>query len=103
MLVLSDQVIQRLNEITLIVETKNKLNDSDIAQIKNMFYEILRKGKNYDVEEIESCLSEIKNWKNNNLIIRITNLAHYVQDKFEQTSKFRIIKEYNEESCECNN
>ncbi|NIP61380.1 MAG: hypothetical protein GWN01_14145 [Nitrosopumilaceae archaeon] len=96
---LSNAVIQTLNEIESIVGKKDELADSEIEQIKDLFYEILKKGTNYDVEEIESWFSKEKGWKNKDLVVRITNLSHYVQNKFEQTSKFRII---DKDSCGCN-
>ena len=97
---LSNDVIIRLNEITTNVENKNSLSDSDLEYIKKTFKEILENNQTYNVEEIESWFEMEGSWKNKKSIIRITNLAHYTQSKYEQTDKFHVLS--NDDSCSCN-
>src|SRR3989304_5915533 len=49
--------------------------------------------------EDENIPKKTKRKKNKNSIIRITNMAHYIQEKYEQANKFRILSD--ERSCKC--
>ena len=97
---LTNNVIIKLNEITTMVEDKNKLTEKDIDEIKEIFKEILKKGERYDVDDIESWFENEGTWSNKKSRIRITNLSHYVQDKYDQTSRLKMISD--EDSC-CGN
>ena len=96
---LTNDVIIKLNEITTNVEDKNSLKESEIEDIKKIFKNILEQGQTYNVEEIESWFDNEGSWKNKKSIIRIINLAHYTQSKFEQTDRFRVLS--NDDSCSC--
>ena len=95
---LLNYTIQRLNEITTNVENKNKLSSNDEAIIKQIFNEINKKGELYDVSEIESWFENEGSWKIKGPRVRITNLANYVQDKYQQTAHLRIISD---DDCGC--
>ena len=99
---LTNNVIIKLNEITTLVEDKNNLQESDIEAIKEIFQNILKEGFDYNVEEVESWFENEGSWKNKEIRTRITNLSHYIQNKYEQTARFRILSN-NEESCGCGN
>lgn len=99
---LTNNVIIKLNEITTIVEDKNNLKETEIEEIKSIFKNILNNGERYDIDDIESWFENEGTWNNKSVRTRITNLSHYIQDKFEQTSKLRMISD-NEESCSCGN
>ena len=99
---LTNNVIIKLNEITTLVENKNLLNKHEIEEIKEIFQKILKNGDIYEIEEIESWLELEGTWKNKQVIIRLANIAHYVQTKFEHTSKFQIISNDHDE-CSCGN
>ena len=96
---LTNNVIIKLNEITTMTLDKNSLKTEDEELIKKIFLELLQKGENYNVDEIESWFENEGSWKNKKSIIRITNMSHYVQEKFQQTSKFRVLS--NDNSCDC--
>jgi len=96
---LTNNVIIQLNEITSMVTDKNSLKSEDENFIKNVFKKILEQGEIYNVEEIESWFKNEGSWKNRNLITRITNMSHYIQQKYEQTNKFNILND--EHSCRC--
>ena len=96
---LTNNVIIKLNEITMMVTDKNSLKPEDETMIKEIFMKILESGENYNVDEIESWFVNEGTWKNKKSIIRITNMSHYIQEKFQQGNKFRIIS--NENSCDC--
>ena len=96
---LTNNVIIKLNEITMMVPDKNSLKSEDETMIKEIFMKILESGENYNVDEIESWFVNEGTWKNKKSIIRITNMSHYIQEKFQQGNKFRIIS--NENSCDC--
>lgn len=97
---LTNNVIIKLNELTTFIEDKNALKENEIEEIKKIFKEMLKNGENYNVEEIESWLENEGTWNNKQIRNRITNLSHYVQSKFEQTNKFRIISN-EKDSCSC--
>lgn len=99
---LTNNVIIKLNEITTLIEDKNNLKEQEIVEIKEIFNEILKSGERYDVDDIESWFENEGTWSNKASRIRITNLSHYVQDKFEQTARLKIISN-DEDSCSCGN
>ena len=99
---LTNNVIIKLNEITTLIEDKNNLKEQEIKEIKEIFNEILKSGERYDVDDIESWFENEGTWSNKASRIRITNLSHYVQDKFEQTARLKIISN-DEDSCSCGN
>jgi hypothetical protein len=96
---LTNNVIIQLNEITTMVTDKNSLKSEDENFIKSVFKKILEQGEIYNVEEIEAWFKNEGSWKNRNLITRITNMSHYIQQKYEQTNKFNILND--EHSCSC--
>ena len=96
---LTNNVIIQLNEITTMMTNKNSLKPKDEEFIKVIFKKILECRETYNVEEIESWFKNEGTWKNKNSIIRITNMAHYIQEKYEQANKFRILSD--ERSCKC--
>ena len=85
-----------------MIEDKNNLKEQQIEEIKEIFNEILKSGERYDVDDIESWFENEGTWSNKASRIRITNLSHYVQDKFEQTARLKIISN-DEDSCSCGN
>ena len=97
---LTNDVILKLNEITTMVEDKTSLKDVEIEQIKDIFKKILQKGQRYDVEDIESWFENEGTWSNKKVRVRIANLSHYVQSKYEQLDKFRVLSN-NNDSCGC--
>ena len=99
---LTNNVIIKLNEITTLVEDKNNLQKEEIEEIKLIFKEILEGGERYDVDDIESWFENEGTWSNKASRVRITNLSHYVQDKFDQTARLKIISE-GDDSCSCGN
>ena len=90
---LTNNVIIKLNEITTMIEDKHNLKEKDIEEIKIIFKTILDSGERYDVDDIESWFENEGSWTNKNSRVRVTNLSHYVQNKFEQTAGFRIISD----------
>ena len=90
---LTNNVIIKLNEITTIVEDKNNLKESEIEEIKIIFKKIIEDGERYDLDDIESWFENEGSWTNKASKIRVTNLAHYVQNKFQQTLKLKIISD----------
>jgi len=95
---LTNNVIIKLNEITTIIEDKNNLKDSEIDAIKKIFQMIIEDGERYDLDDIESWFENEGSWTNKASKIRITNLAHYVQNKSQQTLKLKIISD---DDCDC--
>ena len=85
-----------------MVEDKNNLKDSEIQEIKSIFKELLEKGEFYDVDDIESWFENEGTWSNKTSRVRITNLSHYIQDKFQQTARLRMISD-GDDSCSCGN
>ena len=90
---LTNNVIIKLNEITTIVEDKNKLTEKEIEEIKSIFRDILNSGERYDVDDIESWLENEGSWSNKASRIRVINLSHYIQNKYEQTARLRVISD----------
>ena len=95
---LDNSIIIRLNEITTFVQNKNELSEDDESVIKQIFKEINESGVSYDVDEIEIWFENEGSWKNKDVRIRITNISHYAQTKYEQTNKFRMVSD---DSCGC--
>lgn len=97
---LTNNVILKLNEITTMVEDKNNLNESEIEEIKTIFKTIIEESEQYDLDDIESWFENEGSWTNKGSRTRVTNLAHYVQNKFQQTLKLKIISD---DDCNCGN
>lgn len=97
---LTNNVILKLNEITMIVDNKNDLKESEIEEIKTIFKKVIEEGETYDLDDIESWFENEGSWTNKATRIRISNLAHYVQNKFQQTLKLKIISD---DDCGCGN
>lgn len=95
---LTNNVIIKLNEITTMIINKDLLTPQDESFIKEIFIKLLKDGENYNVDEIESWFKNEGTWKNKKSIIRITNMSHYIQEKFEQAKKFQILS--NDKSCD---
>ncbi len=97
---LTNNVIIKLNEITSLIEDKNNLKESEIEEIKIIFKTIIEDGERYDLDDIESWFENEGSWTNKTSRIRVTNLSHYVQNKYEQTLKLKIISD---DDCNCDN
>ena len=95
---LTNNVIIKLNEITAMIEDKNNLKDSEIEEIKIIFKTVIEDNERYDLDDIESWFENEGSWTNRASRIRVTNLAHYVQNKFQQTLKLKIISD---DDCSC--
>lgn len=97
---LSGSVINSLNEITKQITGKEDLSDDDAEMIKHVFYKILSGGSRYDVDEIESWFANEAGLTSKRTVIRITNMSHYVQSRFEQNpKKFKMLS--NDDECGC--
>jgi hypothetical protein len=97
---LTNQVIILLNEITANVQNKKSLSPQDEIFIKDTFGKMLNFGQRYDVDEIESWFDNEGSWTHKPTIIRITNMSHYVQSRFEQApKKLRLISD--SDGCGC--
>ena len=90
----------KLNEITTLVEDKNNLKEYEIEEIKTIFKELIKNGERYDLDDIESWFENEGSWTSKNSKVRIVNLAHYIQNKFQQTLKLNIISD---DDCSCGN
>lgn len=100
MMPLTNQVIMLLNEITTQVQNKKALTPQDESLIKETFNKMLSCGQYYNVEEIESWFENEGTWTHRPTIIRITNMSHYVQSRFDQTpKKLNVIKEPDDCGC----
>ena len=99
MMPLTNQVIIMLNEITTQVQNKKSLTMQDEVLIKETFNKILSSGQYYDVDEIESWFDNEGTWTHKPTIIRITNMSHYVQSRFEQAPK--KLKMVSDDNCGC--
>jgi hypothetical protein len=97
---LSNNVIIKLNEITSQVSDKKSLSENDESLIKNVFAKILESGGTYDVDEIEAWFESEGTWNHKPTIIRLTNMSHYVQQRFWQSpKKLRVVSDH--EKCGC--
>ncbi|MBS3922218.1 MAG: hypothetical protein KGZ37_03615 [Nitrosarchaeum sp.] len=90
---LTNNVIIKLNEITTLVEDKSNLAQKEIEEIKTIFKDIIKSGDRYDVDDIESWFENEGSWTNKASRVRVINISHYVQDKYEQTVRLRIISD----------
>ena len=95
---LTNNVIIKLNEITTLIEDKNNLKESEIEEIKTIFKTIINDGERYDLDDIESWFENEGSWTNKASRIRVTNLSHYIQNKFQQTLNLKIISD---DDCNC--
>jgi hypothetical protein len=95
---LTNNVIIKLNEITTLIEDKNNLKESEIEEIKTIFKTIINDGERYDLDDIESWFENEGSWKNKASRLRVTNLSHYIQNKFQQTLNLKIISD---DDCNC--
>jgi hypothetical protein len=97
---LANQVIMMLNEITSNIKNKQELNSQDEIFIKDTFKRILESGQHYNVDEIESWFENEGSWTHRPTIIRVTNMSHYVQSRFEQApKKLKMVSD--NDSCGC--
>jgi len=90
---LTNNVIIKLNEITTMIDDKNNLKEQEIEEIKLIFKTILNNGERYDVDDIESWFENEGSWTNKQTRVRVINLSHYIQDKYEQTARLKIISD----------
>jgi hypothetical protein len=90
----------KLNEITSFVEDKKNLQEQEIEEIKLIFKELIENGERYDLDDIESWFENEGSWTEKSSRVRITNLAYYVQNKFQQTLKLNILSD---DDCSCGN
>lgn len=97
---LTNQIIMVLNEITTNIQNKKSLSVEDENYIKSKFGEILQSGQYYDVDEVESWFDNEGSWTSKPTIVRITNMSHYIQARFEQApKKLRMVSD--DENCGC--
>ena len=96
---LTNDIIIRLNEITTSVSSKKNLSQDDENMIKNIFKSIVEDGGRYDVYEIESWFSLEGSWKDKSVVVRIMNMAHYQQTKYEEKNKLKFVSD----DCNCEN
>jgi len=90
---LTNNVIIKLNEITAMIEDKSNLKEREIEDIKSIFRDILKSDERYDVDDIESWFENEGSWSNKASRIRVINLSHYIQDKYEQSVRLKIISD----------
>ncbi len=95
---LANSIIIKLNQITEMIPDKSSLNEGEIAGIKKIFQEALSGGERYDAEEIESWLENEGSWNSRQIRVRIANLSHYVQSRYEQGGRFKMMPD---DSCGC--
>ena len=69
-----------------------------LRKLKLFFRELVKKNERYDLDEIEFWFENEGSWKIKESRVRITNLANYVQDKYQQTAHLRIISD---DDCGC--
>ena len=97
---LTNNVIIKLNEITALVEDKDKIKENEVEEIRNIFQDIINSGERYDLDDIEAWFENEGSWSSKPSRVRITNLAHYVQNKSQQSLKLNIISD---DDCSCGN
>ena len=97
---LTNTVIIKLNEITTMIEDKTNLTENEVEEIKKIYKRLIEDGERYDVDDIESWFENEGSWNNKAIRTRITNLAHYVQNKSQQSMKLNIISD---DDCGCGN
>ena len=88
---LANDIIIRLNEITASVSSRKHLSQDDESMIKNIFKSIVESGGRYDVYEIESWFALEGSWKDKSIVVRIMNIAHYQQTKYEEKNKLKFV------------
>ena len=81
-----------------MVEDKSKISEQEVEEIKIIFRELVKKNERYDLDEIEFWFENEGSWKIKESRVRITNLANYVQDKYQQTAHLRFISD---DDCGC--
>ena len=96
---LTNNVIIKLNEITTLIQDKNNLKDYETEEIKTIFKTMIENGERYDLDDIESWFENEGSWTDKASRVRVTNLAQYIQNKFQQTLKLKIISD---DDCGCN-
>jgi hypothetical protein len=99
---LTNNVIIKLNEITTMVEDKSELSESDVEEIKLIFKKLVESNERYDLDEIEFWFENEGSWTTRAPRVRITNLASYVQDKYQQTAHLRVLSN-DDDDCGCGN
>ena len=72
---LTNEVIMKLNQITMLVQDKSNLQKDEIEEIKTIFKNMLEKGQDYNVEEIESWFENEGTWKSKKSNGKIKNAA----------------------------
>ncbi len=97
---LTNNVIIKLNEITTMVEDKDNLKEEEIEEIKSIFKKIIETGERYDVDDLESWFENEGTWNEKTSRNRIVNLAHYVQNRAQNSMKLNIISD---DDCSCGN
>lgn len=96
---LTNDIIMKLNEITISVSSKKNFTQDDESVIKNIFKSIVEGGGRYDVNEIESWFALEGSWKDKSVVDRIVNMAHYQQTKYEEKNKLKFVSD----DCNCEN
>ena len=96
---LTNDIIMKLNEITISVSSKKNFTQDDESVIKNIFKSIVEGGGRYDVNEIESWFALEGSWKDKSVVDRIVNMAHYQQTKHEEKNKLKFTSD----GCSCGN
>ena len=88
------QVIGILFEVIKRLQANNDLDEE--------YFQIISKEDKNDIriDEIEFWFENEGSWTTREPRIRITNLANYVQDKYQQTAHLRIISD---DDCGCGN
>jgi len=76
-----------------MIEDKSNLKEREIEDIKSIFRDILKSDERYDVDDIESWFENEGSWSNKASRIRVINLSHYIQDKYEQSVRLKIISD----------
>ena len=69
-----------------------------LRKLKLFLENWLKTNERYDLDEIEFWFENEGSWKTKEPRVRITNLANYVQDKYQQTAHLRIISD---DDCGC--
>lgn len=95
---LTNPVIIKLNEITVLVRDKSAPTDSELAEIKGIFRGLVGSGERYDVDEIEAWFENEGSWAAKGPRVRIANLSAYVQDRHMQASSLRMAQD---DGCGC--
>ena len=65
----------------------------EISILYLLFKTILNNGERYDVDDIESWFENEGSWTNKQTRVRVINISHYIQDKYEQTARLKIISD----------